>query len=83
MSTASKLTLGVTSLSAVVTVLFVHYSQRWEKAAMHEGVLRDMEMQRQKQERVQQERLQDFEMQRALEQEYRKVQSVSDGTGPK
>jgi protein PET117 len=40
---------------------------------MHQGVIRDME-----QQRVKRERLADFEMQRELEQEYRKVQTVSD-----
>lgn len=43
---------------------------------MHAGVLRDVE-----QQRVKRERLLDFEMQRALEEEYRKVQTVSDGGG--
>ena len=41
---------------------------------MHQGVIRDME-----QQRVKKERQLDFEMQRALEEEYRKVQSVHDG----
>ena len=40
---------------------------------MHEGVLRDME-----QQKLRQERQLDFDMQRALEQEYRKVQKVDD-----
>ncbi|MCJ1299465.1 hypothetical protein MMC08_002257 [Hypocenomyce scalaris] len=76
MSRAAKLTLAGTSLMAAGIVVFVHYSQQAEKAAMHAGVLRDIE-----QQRVKQERLADFEMQRALEQEYRKVQSVHDGAG--
>lgn len=42
---------------------------------MHAGVIRDMEQQRAKQERQA-----DFTMQRALEEEYRKVQPVSDGS---
>lgn len=33
------------------------------------------------QQRVKKERQADFEMQRALEEEYRKVQSVHDGAG--
>lgn len=41
---------------------------------MHAGVIRDME-----QQRLKKERQADFEMQRALEQEYKKVQSVHDG----
>lgn len=43
---------------------------------MHAGVLRDME-----QQRIKKERKADFDMQRALEAEYRKVQKVPDGTG--
>ena len=45
---------------------------------MHQGVIRDLE-----QQRVKKERQLDFEMQRRLEEEYRKVQSVSDGTTEK
>ncbi len=41
---------------------------------MHQGVVRDME-----QQRVKKERQLDFEMQRQMEEEYRKVQNVSDG----
>jgi len=41
---------------------------------MHQGVIRDME-----QQRIKRERQADFEMQRQLEEEYRKVQTVSDG----
>ena len=41
---------------------------------MHAGVVRDME-----QQKLKKERLADFELQRALESEYRKVQNVSDG----
>ena len=42
---------------------------------MHQGVIRDME-----QQRVKRERMADFEMQRQLEEEYKKVQSVSSST---
>ena len=41
---------------------------------MHAGVIRDME-----QQRIKKERQADFEMQRQLEDEYRKIQSVHDG----
>lgn len=41
---------------------------------MHEGVLHDLERQR-----IKKERQLDFEMQAALEAEYRKIQNVSDG----
>lgn len=45
--------------------------------AMHMGVVRDFE-----QQRIKRERQADFEMQRELEQEYRKYQTVSNGGGP-
>ncbi|OCL02011.1 hypothetical protein AOQ84DRAFT_249233, partial [Glonium stellatum] len=73
MSRAAKITLAATSLSAIGIVVFVHYAQTAEKAAMHAGVIRDYE-----QQRLKRERQLDFEMQQALEQEYRKVQTVSD-----
>ena len=41
--------------------------------AMHAGVLRDIE-----QQRIKKERQADFEMQKALEEEYRKVQHVKE-----
>ena len=44
--------------------------------AMHAGVIRDME-----QQRIKKERKADFEAQRALEEEYRKVQEVHDDDG--
>jgi len=43
---------------------------------MHEGVIRDME-----QQRIKRERQLDFDMQKALEKEYRKIQDVNDGRG--
>ncbi|KAL8653024.1 MAG: hypothetical protein Q9210_002342 [Variospora velana] len=76
MSRASKLTLAGTSLAAVATISFVHYGQQSEKAAMHAGVVRDME-----QQRVKKERQADFEMQKELESEYKKVQTVHNEDG--
>ncbi|KAK1827489.1 hypothetical protein QBC39DRAFT_314760 [Podospora conica] len=76
MSRASKLTLLGTSLFAVGTVTFVHWQQKSEQKAMHQGVIRDME-----QQRVKRERQLDFDMQRELEAEYKKVQSVRESTG--
>jgi protein PET117 len=43
--------------------------------AMHAGVVRDMQNQAAKRERQL-----DFEMQRAMEEEYKKIQSVHDST---
>jgi len=74
MSRAAKLTLAGTSLFAISTVFFVHHAQGAEKAAMHAGVVRDME-----QQRVKKERQLDFELQKAMEEEFKKVQSVHDG----
>ncbi|KAF2200279.1 hypothetical protein GQ43DRAFT_374208 [Delitschia confertaspora ATCC 74209] len=85
MSRASKITLATTALGAFSICVFVHYAQRSEKAAMHAGVIRDYEQQRVKKEeqlRLERERQADFEMQQALEKEYRKLQTVSDGGGP-
>ncbi|CAF9912927.1 MAG: hypothetical protein HETSPECPRED_001251 [Heterodermia speciosa] len=76
MSRAAKLTLAGTSAVAAGIVYSVHFQQKAEKAAMHAGVIRDIE-----QQRIKKERLADFEMQKALEEEYRKVQAVSDGGG--
>ncbi|CAK7242116.1 MAG: hypothetical protein STHCBS139747_003593 [Sporothrix thermara] len=73
MSRASKLTLLGTSLFAASTVAFVHFQQEAEKNAMHQGVVRDME-----QQRIKKERQLDFDMQRALEAEYKKEQTVHD-----
>jgi protein PET117 len=42
---------------------------------MHAGVLRDVE-----QQRIRRERQLDFDMQRALEQEYKKIQTVHETT---
>ncbi|ETN37627.1 uncharacterized protein HMPREF1541_07250 [Cyphellophora europaea CBS 101466] len=75
MSTASKITLGSTLLGTVGIVVFVHWAQGAEKKAMHAGVVRDMEQQRAKRERQA-----DFEMQRQLEEEYKKTQTVHDTT---
>ncbi|RCI12188.1 hypothetical protein L249_0598 [Ophiocordyceps polyrhachis-furcata BCC 54312] len=73
MSRASKLTLGATSLFAAATVVFVHFQQKAEQAAMHQGVVRDME-----QQRIKRQRQQDFDAQRALELEYKRHQTVHD-----
>ncbi|KAF2736493.1 hypothetical protein EJ04DRAFT_393109, partial [Polyplosphaeria fusca] len=74
MSRASKITLATTLTGAIGIIIFVHNGQRTEKAAMHAGVVRDYE-----QQQLKKERQADFEMQKALEKEYRKVQTVSDG----
>ncbi|KAL2265055.1 hypothetical protein VTJ83DRAFT_7565 [Remersonia thermophila] len=71
MSRASKLTLLGTSLFAAGTVVFVHWAQKADQEAMHQGVLRDIE-----QRRIKRERQADFDAQRALEAEYLKEQSV-------
>ncbi|KAL2010941.1 hypothetical protein VTN00DRAFT_3659 [Thermoascus crustaceus] len=73
MSRASKFTLAATSLATVGIVYFVHWAQEADRAALHAGVERDEERQR-----IKRERQAEFEMQRRLEEEYRKIQTVSD-----
>ncbi|GKT50883.1 protein PET117, mitochondrial [Colletotrichum spaethianum] len=80
MSRASKLTLAATSLFAASTIVIVHFQQKFEKEAlslqaMHQGVVRDIE-----QQRIKRERQLDFDMQRALEEEYKREQTVRDAT---
>ncbi|OAA66658.1 hypothetical protein SPI_01234 [Niveomyces insectorum RCEF 264] len=77
MSRASKLALMSTSLFAATAVVFVHFQQGAEKKAMHQGVVRDME-----QQRIKKERQLDFDLQRALEAEYKKEQTVHDVVEP-
>ena len=79
MSTASKLKLAATLTSTIGIVAFVHWEQKSEKAAMHAGVLRDEENQRRKKAEQEERRL-DFEMQKQLEQQYLKTQTVHDST---
>ncbi|KAN0082000.1 hypothetical protein V8E54_003298 [Elaphomyces granulatus] len=73
MSRASKVTLSATALVTTGIIYLVHWAQEAERVAMHAGVERDMEKQR-----IKQERQADFELQKRLEQEYRKIQHVSD-----
>ncbi|KAG5992517.1 hypothetical protein E4U52_002766 [Claviceps spartinae] len=75
MSRASKLTLTGTCLATAGIVALVHFQQKWEKSAMHEGVVRDME-----QQRIKRERQLDFDMQRELEAQYKQHQTVRDST---
>ncbi|PYH90371.1 cytochrome c oxidase assembly protein [Aspergillus ellipticus CBS 707.79] len=72
MSRASKLTLAATGLGTAGIIYFVHWSQEQEKASMHKAVEQDMEKQR-----IRRERQAEFEMQRALEEQYLKLQKVS------
>ncbi|KAH8177790.1 PET assembly of cytochrome c oxidase, mitochondrial domain-containing protein [Sarocladium implicatum] len=78
MSAASKATLGGTCLFALGTIAFVHFQQEAERSAMHQGVVRDME-----QQRIKRERQLDFDMQRVLEEEYKREQNVRSTVDPK
>ncbi|KAH7313788.1 hypothetical protein B0I35DRAFT_480448 [Stachybotrys elegans] len=71
MSRASKITLTLTSIASVCTVVGIHYMQKFEQEAMHAGVIRDME-----QQRIKRERQLDFDLQRQLEAEYKREQTV-------
>lgn len=79
MSTASKVTLATTLAGTIGIVAFVHWAQKSENAAMYAGVIRDEDNQRRKKAEQEERRL-DFEMQRKLEQEYLKTQTVHDST---
>lgn len=48
-----------------------------EQQNMHKGVIRDME-----QQRIKKERQADFDMQKKMEEEYKKVQKVPNGSEP-
>lgn len=74
MSARAKLTLATTTLVCAGTIGFVHYTQEADRAAMHAGVIRDME-----QQKVKKERQLDFELQQKLEKEYRQLQHVTEG----
>jgi hypothetical protein len=68
-------TLSFFSLNTHVQLPSPKYEKlTWVKQAMHAGVIRDME-----QQRIKKERQLDFDMQRQLEAEYKKLQSVHDG----
>lgn len=56
-------------------VLFLLFCAHSELQAMHQGVVRDME-----QQRIKKERQLDFDIQKALEEEYKKGQTVRDTT---
>ncbi|CAG8061647.1 unnamed protein product [Penicillium salamii] len=71
MSRAAKATFAATGLGTASIIWFVHWAQEADRAAMHKGVERDMEKQR-----IRLERQAEFEMQKALEQEYLKLQTV-------
>lgn len=93
MSRASQITLATTCATAIGVVAFVHFAQQQDKAvsivsrhnlwnltyvqAMHAGVIRDFE-----QQRIKRERQADFEMQKALQEEYLKYQTVHDSSMP-
>lgn len=79
MSAASKITLATTLTGTIGIVAFVHWAQKSEKAAMHAGVIRDEDNQRRKRAEQEERRL-DFEMQKKLQEEYLKTQSVHDST---
>ena len=61
----------------VACVLDFRFPSAKSSQAMHAGVVRDIE-----QQRVKKERQADFEMQKALEEEYKKIQQVHDTVPP-
>ncbi|KAK9460220.1 uncharacterized protein V1516DRAFT_679269 [Lipomyces oligophaga] len=71
MSRASKITLGLVSLSAVGVIYGVHYIQELEQSNMRQGVIKDVERQR-----VKEERMVELQLQQALERELEAEQPV-------
>jgi protein PET117 len=43
-----RVVFGTALIGAIGVIVSVHYQQKYDKARMHEGVLRDKERQRQK-----------------------------------
>ncbi|KAM0255068.1 hypothetical protein ACHAQJ_006147 [Trichoderma viride] len=77
MSQASRIALAATSTFTGGMIVWVHFRQKAEKYAMHQGVVLDMERQR-----VKRERELDFDMQRQLEEEYKREQNVHSSLEP-
>ncbi|KAK9238702.1 hypothetical protein V1525DRAFT_431567 [Lipomyces kononenkoae] len=73
MSRASKITLVLTSLSAVGIIYGVHFVQEAQQQSMYQGVVKDRERQR-----IKQERADELRLQQALQKEYEMVQPVAD-----
>ncbi|KAJ8101538.1 hypothetical protein POJ06DRAFT_267689 [Lipomyces tetrasporus] len=72
MSKASKITLVLTSLSAVGIIYGVHYVQEAEQQSMYQGVIKDKERQR-----IKHERAEELRLQQALQKEYEAIQPVA------
>ncbi|KAK9712380.1 hypothetical protein K7432_007183 [Basidiobolus ranarum] len=72
MSTKAKLTLAASIVFTTAVVYAVHDMQIEERTNMHQGVLRDDERKRQKQQNIL-----DLEYQRQLQAHLEKGQSVS------
>lgn len=70
MSTASKLTLGLTCAVTVSIIYSVHYNQVRDRQKLHEGVIRDVA----RQERRRAENLKDLQLQQELTKEYRRAE---------
>ncbi|KAI5804565.1 hypothetical protein EDC01DRAFT_643904 [Geopyxis carbonaria] len=75
MSRAAKTTLLTTTAICALTVVGVHYLQREERSAMHQGVIRDEER-----TRIKRERQEDFDIQARLREELLKTQQIRDTT---
>ncbi|KAK9322930.1 hypothetical protein V1517DRAFT_321764 [Lipomyces orientalis] len=72
MSKASKITLALTSLSAVGIIYGVHYVQEAEQLSMYQGVIKDKERQR-----IKEERAEELRLQQALQKQYEAIQPVA------
>lgn len=60
MSTASKITLGLSAVVAVGIIGFVHRKQTADRAKLHQGIIRDMERQQNEQQHSEQSKDDDW-----------------------
>lgn len=87
MSLASKITFAVTCITSASIVYGVYHLQEVEREALHQGPIKDRERLRLKAEQktlsesqltaVQERRVSEYELQKKLQDEYSKVQDVS------
>ncbi|KAK9476485.1 hypothetical protein V1514DRAFT_336746 [Lipomyces japonicus] len=71
MSTASKVTLATVSVLTVGIIYGVHYIQELEQQTMYQGVVKDVERQR-----IKKDRIDELLLQQRLQKEYESVQPV-------
>ncbi|GMM33020.1 Pet117 protein [Saccharomycopsis crataegensis] len=80
MSRASKITLAATSLTCAATVVWVHYVQEAERAALHEGPKKDAKRMQEKIAANEKKKMindQEHKLQLELRKKYEAIQPLS------